>query len=63
MKQVINYILTRLKDRTSVAAIVGTVASIIGVTLAPELKEAVITTIGSLTTITVILLKEKDQPK
>lgn len=61
MKNVKNYIVARLKEKTTWAIIFSTLATVFGINLAPELSEA-ITTIG-LAVVALIGAGSTEQPK
>jgi len=60
--RILNYILDRLKEKSTRVAAVGAILTIIGVSLSPEQSEAIIGGVAALVAIIVSFLPEKTVP-
>ncbi len=60
MSRILKYIGTRLKEKSTRTALVGTILAIIGVSLSPEQSEAIIAGIAAVVAVIVSFLPEKN---
>lgn len=59
MKALYEFILARLQEKSTWIAIVSTIATVFGATIAPEMQEAIVGTGLAVNTLALTIIKEK----
>lgn len=57
--RILNYILDRFKEKSTIVAVVGVVLTLIGVSLSPEQSEAIIGGVAAIVALIVSFMPEK----
>jgi hypothetical protein len=59
MKAIYDYILARLSEKSTWVAIITTLASVVGVSIAPEMQDSIVAVGLAVTTLALTIIKDK----